>query len=430
MEDAIGGRREVKDSCDLTDANDSRDHPIGTSDATASVIATTNITDKENLPATTIQNSSNNNAKKNKNQEVEPNRKLRRSSRGDNRISMSEHQDGAQQFRRMEVLFFLADDEDYEGSSSRRDSSVVRNNSGAPTDANKTFGAAAAEEQDAPKPRRSRRQQQEDRCRRAELVKKEASNINPATSTSPKEIRTVKVDKWTLELVFESPNVYVIDNFLTTPDLEYLDRAILGSQFQQSYVDGKSEESILDSQHRTSTFLSFPKQGNKNLNNIEQKAATLMGCYSTDPIEPLQLVRYLPGQFFGAHHDMADYDESTGEVALPAKHVMAKRRLVTIFCYLNDLEPDQGGCTVFPLCVPSNHNGEPLRVRPKRGRAVVFGNVTRAGLPDPRTIHAGETVIDNTKKDTQAARVKGEKKTKGKPAAPVKYGLNIWMCER
>jgi prolyl 4-hydroxylase len=107
-------------------------------------------------------------------------------------------------------------------------------------------------------------------------------------------------------------------------------------------------------------------------------------------IEPLQLVRYLPGQFFNIHHDMGDLMDND-EVKLPKKHLAVKRRLVTVFFYLNTLEPDQG-------------------VQPKRGRVVIFSNLTADGLPDPRTIHAGEPVVSQ---ETGFA----------------KYGLNLWICE-
>jgi prolyl 4-hydroxylase len=287
-------------------------------------------------------------------------KRQRRSSRDTNRIKLSSSRHGALQFRRMEELFFNESD----SSSSR--------------------------------PRRA-----------------SASKLHQPPN------KIVKVGKFSLERVFAAPNIYVVDNFLSENDLDYLQECIRRGQFQKSYVDkmmnqnssSAAEGSILDQSHRTSTFLSFTKQENANIAAIERKAAYLMGCYSTDQIEPLQLVRYLPGQFFDAHHDMGDYNEETGHVELPSKSVLVKRRLVTIFCYLNDLEDSQGGCTGFPLC-------DHLQVKPQKGRAAVFCNVTAQGLPDPRTIHAGETVIDT--------RSESEAKTKKKP---VKYGLNIWICE-
>lgn len=221
----------------------------------------------------------------------------------------------------------------------------------------------------------------------------------------------VRVSKMHLKRVYTAPNIYVIDDFLTAADLRFLSLVIQQDQqrFQRSYVDNENS-TLLDDTHRTSTFLSFAKQENAKVAALEQRAAALMGYYSTDQIEPLQLVRYLPGQFFGVHHDMGDLDEDTKQVALPHKNVLVKRRLVTIFCYLNDLPVEAGGCTYFPEC--SN-----LKVKPKKGRAVVFCNVTKEGLPDPRTVHAGDPVVSS-----------GHESKKGE-SSNVKYGLNIWVCE-
>lgn len=81
---------------------------------------------------------------------------------------------------------------------------------------------------------------------------------------------------------------------------------------------------------------------------------------------------------------------------LPPRSLFCKRRVITIFCYLNDVE--EGGETCFPEAG--------IKVKPKAGRAVVFSNIRANHEPDPRTVHAGEP-----------------------PIKGVKYGLNIWICE-
>jgi len=164
----------------------------------------------------------------------------------------------------------------------------------------------------------------------------------------------------------------------------------------------------------------------------------MLGCW-VHQIEALQLVRYQPGEFFGIHHDLGNLLEDD-TVQLPSKDYACKRRLVTMFCYLNTLQEDEGGCTYFPKC---SH----LRVKPKRGRAVLWCNITPDGKPDPKTIHAGESVnssniIGNDNGDgdghntsdfhqgnkesvylkMKCSEDKGEVGTK-------KYGLNIWICE-
>lgn len=269
-------------------------------------------------------------------------------------------------------------------------------------------------------------------------------------------VRLIQIGKFVLQRVHASPNIYVIDNFLNASELAYLHDAIAKRKFQRSYVDraaataecggsgdsgsGAEEDtaaggvaggsSHYDTTHRTSTFVSFEKQQDAKCAGIENKAAQLLGCWTSIMLEPLQLVRYLPGQFFDVHHDMGDFCPETGVVELPPKSLFSKRRVVTLFCYLNAVT--SGGATHFPLAtvgaaatattdaaadhvdianndsLPSRSSSseDGLRVEPVPGRAVLFSNVLSTGLPDPRTIHAGEPVLSG-----------------------LKYGLNIWICE-
>ena len=207
------------------------------------------------------------------------------------------------------------------------------------------------------------------------------------------------INHLTLKRVSVSPHIYVLDSFLKAAELTHFQAHIRKGRFQRSYVDQiDTSTPLFDTQHRTSTFLSFEKQHDAKIAAVEQRAADLLGGAVIMTVEALQLVRYLPGQFFGVHHDLGDYHPDDGTVALPPKSCLVKRRLVTIFCYLNDCS-NGGGATHFP-------RAGNLRVTPMAGRAVLFANVQSTGRPDPRTIHAGEPVQSN-----------------------VKYGLNIWLCE-
>jgi hypothetical protein len=287
--------------------------------------------------------------------------------------------------------------------------------------------------------------------------------INSNNKTSRNKTKLQSVQRVTSR---RQPPIYVLDNFLTASELDYFDQKIQQQQLQQvsssslkfkrSFVDNmryddddddddvekndnnqqekekigddfsaisqqkqetrkKRSRTLVDDTHRTSTFYSFGKLHDARIAALERRIATLLGCW-VHQIEPLQLVRYEPGQFFGIHHDMGDLlDDDT--VMLPHKDVMYKRRLVTFFCYLNSLEPHQGGATYFPHC---SH----LRVTPQRGRAVLWSNVTAEGQPDARTIHAGEVVIDH-----RPPRSKRTARDAKPPPVVVKYGLNIWICE-
>jgi prolyl 4-hydroxylase len=240
---------------------------------------------------------------------------------------------------------------------------------------------------------------------------------------SRNEWKTIGGNRLKLKRVHKEPPIYEIENFLTESELEYFAQFIESCPFEKSFVDNmelddgagaekeetdqktkkkRKRRTILDSTHRTSTFYGFKKLHDSKISALEQRTADLLGCWVYQ-IEALQLVRYFPGQFFGVHHDMGDLMDND-EVSLPRKNLAVKRRLVTLFIYLNDLDDEQGGCTYFPKC------GN-LRVRPKKGNAVLWSNVTADGQPDPYTIHAGEAVQSAGKKDV------------------IKYGLNVWICE-
>ena len=131
----------------------------------------------------------------------------------------------------------------------------------------------------------------------------------------------MKLGSLVLHQIYAEPRIYSVDNFLSASDLCYLKEKISRGRFQRSYVDVAwqvSSTSMTESvsqhvnekvdqtqstkgkttvnEHRTSTFLSFDKQEDSRIAAIEQRAAELMGCWSTQTVEPLQLVRYLPGQ--------------------------------------------------------------------------------------------------------------------------------------
>ena len=212
------------------------------------------------------------------------------------------------------------------------------------------------------------------------------------------ENETISLGRLVLQTVHSSPHIYMIDNFLTEAELLHCDSIIDKSKFAKSFVDNSESTSTeIDTQHRTSTFVSVAKQADSKISAMERKSAELLGL-SVHQMEPLQLVRYRQDQFFGVHHDLGNLRDD-GSIEMPTKQAYCKRRLATIFVYLNDVA--DGGCTLFPAC-------DNLRVTPKRGRAVLFCNILNSGDADPKTIHAGEPV-----------RGKGN----------VKYGLNIWACE-
>ncbi len=75
------------------------------------------------------------------------------------------------------------------------------------------------------------------------------------------------------------------------------------------------------------------------------------------------------------------------------------QRQVTIFAYLNSVDPKNGGQTIFPNIG--------LNVTAVKNKAAFWFDVDTNGNDDPRTLHAAALVIND-----------------------VKFGLNIWIRQK
>ncbi|CAK9016839.1 Probable prolyl 4-hydroxylase 7 (AtP4H7) [Durusdinium trenchii] len=203
-----------------------------------------------------------------------------------------------------------------------------------------------------------------------------------------------------MEKLHSDPNVYRIKNFVTEGELLQMDAALELNQSKfnnsKSFTETEGGERILNGD-RTSCSLHMAKFGNRTIRDIEHRAADLVGM-PVENVEPLQVVRYLPGQYYKLHHDCGAISDN-GDVV--DKECDDQVRMITIFVYLTTLEEGCGGETVFPML------GN-LKVRPVRGSAVVFCNVLQDGQLDSRAVH-------------QAMPPKGE---------GIKYGMNIWISSR
>ena len=82
--------------------------------------------------------------------------------------------------------------------------------------------------------------------------------------------------------------------------------------------------------------------------------------------EPLQVLRYLPGQEYRPHFDALGQAEN--------------QRILTFLVYLND--GYDGGGTRFMKSA--------LTVNGRRGDALLYRNADDSGRPDPNSQHAGE----------------------------------------
>jgi len=193
-----------------------------------------------------------------------------------------------------------------------------------------------------------------------------SSNIASEVRVFPKINQTFSNG---FRVLSEDPPIYEIDNFFDSNLCDnFIDRALVqGSKYDsQTFSNSYGASSV-----RTSTtWYMFYKYVPELLDRINKLTGIPIENYE----EP-QIVRYEMGQQFSWHYD-----------ALPASQ--AKRsggqRIATILVYLNTV--DLGGATTF--------KDLKLQVKPVKGKALIFFPCSIDGVPDDRTMHAGQVSFD------------------------------------
>ena len=96
----------------------------------------------------------------------------------------------------------------------------------------------------------------------------------------------------------------------------------------------------------------------------------------------------------------------------------AGQRVATLLVYLTDVPIGSGGATMFR---DLGYGGEPLKVRPKKGSALLFFP-SAGGIPgtpfDIRTLHCGEAVSEDAENEKWIAQL-WLRERGYKPTAPV-----------
>jgi len=171
------------------------------------------------------------------------------------------------------------------------------------------------------------------------------------------------------------PEVKIIDDFMSTEDCHYYIDTY-SDQLERStmltYVDNKRTPYITDM--RTSTSYYIPRSEPVS-SCLRSKIADFLKV-DINNTDDVQLTRYEKGQQLKLHYDY-----------IPNA---INQREYTVIIYLNDLEENDGGKTVFPLCKMS--------ITPKTGRVLWFKNCYPDGKRISRSIHYGGEIITDTVK--------------------------------
>ena len=174
------------------------------------------------------------------------------------------------------------------------------------------------------------------------------------------------------ERVAELEGAFRFPAFLTIEECSYLIDTATPLFQPSTVIDRRSGQPVADP-IRKSDVAPFPLVSERPLiHAINLRIAAASGT-DVSQGEPLQILRYAPGQEYRRHLD-----------AIPATD---NQREFTFLIYLND--DYSGGGTVFPEAG--------LRHRGRTGDAFLFRNMRDDGEPDPQTVHIGEPVTSGTK---------------------------------
>jgi prolyl 4-hydroxylase len=210
---------------------------------------------------------------------------------------------------------------------------------------------------------------------------REASVEDPAAAEQLRLIEAMDLDEagdpatgQSSETLSETPEVRRFPSLFTAAECAYLMGAA-EPMFQPSVVVDPATGRMVQNPVRTASAAGFPfRLENPAIHALNRRLAAASGT----PVragEPLQVLRYQPGEQYHAHSDAL------------ANFPPAQQRVLTFLVYLND--DYQGGETAFPAAG--------LKVRGQTGDGLLFRNASAAGVPDPRAIHAGLPVTEGVK---------------------------------
>jgi prolyl 4-hydroxylase len=175
-----------------------------------------------------------------------------------------------------------------------------------------------------------------------------------------------------LQFLRTDPDILMVPNFLTDSEC---DRLIQKAQphLVPCVTKDPATGAVEQDSARTSLNANTPQA---EVPSIVEKLTTLTNC-TAEPLEILQVLQYRSGQYFEPHTDGFE-----GPITACGFQNLA--RLVTIFCYLNQVQ--EGGATRFVDL--------DLDIAPQKGMAVIHFPTTMGFEEDYRTQYEGRIVID------------------------------------
>lgn len=187
----------------------------------------------------------------------------------------------------------------------------------------------------------------------------------------------------------DGPWVLTFDDFITDTEVDAIISSVKHSfsrSTDQGKVDKYGEQEKIVSSGRTSenAWCTHECEKSEHVKAVMKRIEAITAV-PTENYESFQVLRYMPGQQYRAHHDMSGADN----------RLACGPRIYTFFLYLSDVE--EGGETEFPSL--RDASGQSLRIRPKRGSALWWPSVlsNNPTQQDSRTTHAALPVVKGIK---------------------------------
>lgn len=196
----------------------------------------------------------------------------------------------------------------------------------------------------------------------------------------------------TLETISLKPLVFSVEGFLDDDECDFF-------QKEAAPTLAYSEVTLMDidkgrpaSDFRTSQSTFLQNNDQDMIRDIDYRTASLVRVPRFHQ-ENVQVLRYGGGEKYDAHHDYFDKKLYQNDISTLKNFIQYGRRnrMITVFWYLSDVE--EGGETVFP-----RFNGGPpprnmsdcnvgLKVKPVRGKVIIFYSLKADGSLDPLSLH-------------------------------------------
>lgn len=186
-----------------------------------------------------------------------------------------------------------------------------------------------------------------------------------------------------MEVLSWSPRIFKFKNFATPEECDTLiqmanDRLKLSTLYA-------GEGNFNDAKTRSSKDMFFGPDETKWLDERIARATRIPASHG----ESLTVIHYDEQQQYLPHFDYFQYGEDAATDNLLNTY---GNRLATFIVYLNDMDEDAGGTTSFPHAAAGR-----VSVRPRKGDATFFYNMSPDGAVDPSSLHTGSPVLKGEK---------------------------------